>query len=187
VPFIIPFIPLIAAGIGAATTVAGIESQPSAPTFTGPGAPTASVVAQQPVPPANAGLTAAQKALAQQGGANLQANTGGSFTPDYLNSILQTAFGPSAQNGTGSGATGDIQNVVNQAFGLGAPGQTGYSGGSGGGAGGASAGGLSPSLLASLTTPQSPTVPPTSVGPTSGQPSNIVGSLLEQNFSGFSG
>lgn len=185
-PFIIPFIPLIAAGVGAATTIAGIESQPSsAPSPLQQ--PTAGTGTTTPIQPSTAGLTAAQKALAQQSTSNVQSSTSGFATPDYIQSLLQGAFGPSAQNGTGSGATGDIQSIVNQAFGLGSPGQSGYSGGgSGGGAGSsatAPANGLAAGVLPALTSPS-----PTTVGPTSQSPSpNLVGSLLEQNFSGFAG
>ena len=191
-PFIIPFIPLIAAGIGAATTVASIESQPS-------GQSSQQVANTAPATPAvnTAGLSSAQKQAATTTSSNVQANTSGFATPDYLQSILTQAFGPSAANQTGSSATGDIQSVVNQAFGLGAPGNSSYS----------------PTQNSAVSTPTaglsaSPTATPTPTasasdnplasilprllqGGAGGQPpgggSNLVGSLLEQNFNGFSG
>lgn len=112
-PFIVPFIPLIVGGITAASTISGLVNRPS-------GAPP-SAPAPTPTTPTTPSLTQAQKAQATQAGANLQAATGGGLSPEaWLQNIMSVS-------GMEPSQTGQLQSIINTAFGLGAP--TGNQGG----------------------------------------------------------
>jgi hypothetical protein len=120
--WIIPLLPAVFAA--ASTSIAGYElaNQPSAPK-------------PPSVPTAPAPLTAQQSnaVKANVGGQlpNLQALTGGSLSPETSSVLAQLAAGTAGDPQT-SGLT---QQVINQFFGLGAPGNTGL----------APSGGLTPS------------------------------------------
>lgn len=107
-PFIVPFIPLIAAGIGAGTTIAGIVDRPSGQQATvTPPTPTTPQAVESTT------LTGAQKTLASQTGANVSDNTSGFASPDYLQSVITQALGANA------GQQGSVQGLVNNVFGIG--------------------------------------------------------------------
>jgi hypothetical protein len=122
----------IATIIAAATTTGvGIEqamnqpSQPKLPTTTTP-------------TPLTAGQNANQAAVVGQQPPGLQAMTGGSLSPEYF---AQYSAG---QAGVGNDpqATGNIQQAINQFFGLNAPGNTGLAGSGAGSTGGGGGGGI---------------------------------------------
>lgn len=108
-PFIIPFIPLIAAGVTAGTSLGlTLSNQPSAPQV-----PTAPIT-----PPAQTDTTnTAQKAAVASSLPNLQSLTGGSLSPEYASQWagLNTGLGNNPQAG------GNVQSAINQFFGFGAP------------------------------------------------------------------
>lgn len=111
-PPLVPFIPLITAGIGAATTAyAGYEAAQ------GPSAP--------PTTPTPAGQTPAtnqaQTAAVTNALPNLQTLTGGSLSPEYAAQWGATQTGQS----NNPSANGNIQEAINRFFGLSAPGQSG--------------------------------------------------------------
>jgi hypothetical protein len=111
-PVILPFIPLIAAGIGAAGTGLAIDqalNQPSAPK-----------VSTTP-PPLTSTQNASQTAAVGQQLPTLQSLTGGSLSPEYYAQYGGTQAGV----GNDPRATGNIQDAVSQFFGLAAPGATG--------------------------------------------------------------
>lgn len=118
-PFIVPFIPLIAAGVTAGTQIGltlsqgggGGSSLPTTPTTT-PQSPT---------------TNAAQKASVASALPNLQSLTGGSLSPEYA-----AQFGAS-QAGLSNNpqAAGNVQAAINQFFGLNAPGESGLQPGGG--------------------------------------------------------
>lgn len=122
-PFIVPFIPLIAAGVTAGTqiglTLSGAGQPGSAKMPTGP---TALTSAQN----------AAQQAAVSSQLPNLQSMTGGSLSPEYA-----AQFG-ATQSGLANDpqATGNIQAAINKFFGLTAPGETGLTPGSSASSGG---------------------------------------------------
>jgi len=143
-PFIVPFIPLIAAGL---TTGVGLfegSKKPSLPAAIDP--------SKQP-------LTAAQNR--QQTAAvaselpNLQSLTGGSLSPEYASQFGALSSGLAND----PRAAGNIQAAINQFFGLAAPGETGFSK-SETGAGGA---GIL-DILKGVSVPGSAPKPPTTVG-----------------------
>ena len=154
IPAIIPA--LISAAATVATDVYSITSAPS-------GAQPATV--QQPT--ANPALSAQQKAIAGQTTSNVNSDTSGFVTPDYLSSFLQGNYGYS----------GGLQSVVNNAFGLGGGGSPG--GGTGGAPGAPGQQSPAPSLAASIL----PYL--TGGGPSQGGGGGAVDSLIQQNFQGF--
>jgi|SRR5208282_3464233 len=111
--FLLPFIPLIAAGVGAAGLADTIYNQVNAP---GQPAPT-----PQTPQPQGAALDQAQKALIGTSASNTQAATSGFASPDYTASIGATDTGLL----NNPQAAGNIQAAINQLFGFGAPGQGG--------------------------------------------------------------
>src|SRR5271167_847233 len=114
-PFILPFIPLIAAGVGAAGLADTIYNQVNAPGQQQ--APTTPTTPQ----PQGAALDQAQKALIGTSASNTQAATSGFASPDYTASIGATDTGLL----NNPQAAGNIQAAINQLFGFGAPGQGG--------------------------------------------------------------
>lgn len=115
-PFIIPFIPLIAAGVTAGTSLGlTLSNQPgSAPQIpTGPTTPQ----------PQGTTTDMAQKAAVASSLPNLQSLTGGSLSPEYASQWvgLNTGLGNNPQAG------GNIQSAINQFFGFASPGNTGLS------------------------------------------------------------
>ena len=111
-PPLLPFVPLIAAGIGAAGTGLSIDEAINAPS-----APKISATPPPLTGPQNAQTTAA---VGQQL-PTLQSLTGGSLSPEYASQFGATQGG-AANNPQ---ATGDIQAAINQYYGLTSPGQTG--------------------------------------------------------------
>lgn len=115
-PFIIPFIPLIAAGVTAGTSLGlTLSNQPgSAPQIpTGPTTPQ----------PQGTATDTAQKAAVASSLPNLQSLTGGSLSPEYASQWagLNTGLSNNPQAG------GNVQAAINQFFGFGSPGTTGLS------------------------------------------------------------
>jgi hypothetical protein len=112
-PPIVPFIPLIVAGIGAATTGVSLAETLG----NEPGTPKISTTPT----PLTSTQNASQTAAVGQQLPNLQSLTGGSLSPEY--------FAQFGQNQAGLGnnvqATGNVQSAINQLFGFSAPGQTG--------------------------------------------------------------
>lgn len=114
-PFIIPFIPLIAAGVTAGTSLGlTLSNQPSAP----------QVPTTPATPPAQTQtVNQAQRASVASAAPNEQSMTGSSLSPEYYAQWagLNTGLGNNPQ------AAGNIQSAINQFFGFGAPGTTGLS------------------------------------------------------------
>ena len=104
-PFVIPFIPLIAAATTA--TVGGLQ-------MAGVGRPDT----PKPIDPTKQPLTASQnqsqQAAVSQALPNLQSLTGGSLSPEYAAQFGATQAGL----GNDPKATGNIQEAINQFFGL---------------------------------------------------------------------
>lgn len=115
-PFIVPFIPLIAAGVTAGTSLGlTLSNQPGS----APQIPTAPAT-----PPAQTEATnTAQKAAVASSLPTLQSLTGGSLSPEYAAQWagLNTGLGNNPQ------AAGNTQAAINQFFGFGSPGNTGLS------------------------------------------------------------
>lgn len=115
-PWIVPFIPLIAAGVTAGTSIGlTLSNQPG----DAPQIPTKPVT-----PPVQTDATnAAQKAAVASSLPNLQSLTGGSLSPEYAAQWagLNTGLGNNPQ------ASGNVQSAINQFFGFGSPGTTGLS------------------------------------------------------------
>lgn len=103
---------LASTGIAVGEDISNLSNQPSAPKVTA-----ATPVAQ------TAATNAAQTSQASSISSDVQAATSGSVGPDYLASVLNTAFQGNPQ------ATGNWQQAINGIFGLGAPGQSTASGG----------------------------------------------------------
>lgn len=109
-PFIVPFIPLIAAGITAGTSLGlTLSNQPGS----APQIPTTPVT---PGPQTQA-TNLAQRASVAAAAPNQQALTGNSLSPEYWAQWagLNTGLGNNPQ------AAGNIQAAINQVIGVGAP------------------------------------------------------------------
>lgn len=155
-PPLLPLLPVVAAVTSAGVGVA--ELGLSIANSGGGSAP-------KPPTPTPTALTPAenqrQVASASQAAPNIQALTGGALSPEYWASMLQQITG---------GTPGNVQEAINQAFGLTA-----------GGGGGAGGGGLTGSperfegMFGQNKTPQLP------VG------GNITEQIFNDNFQGFSG
>jgi hypothetical protein len=158
-PFIIPFIPLIAAGVGAAGLADTIYNQVNAPSQT---APTPTPVPTGPQPQSTQ-TNQAQTAAAASALPTLQSLTGGSLSPEYAAQFagLQTGTAGNPQ------ASGNVQSAVNQFFGLNAPGTS----------------GLSPTSGAA---PQSNALTDILARLTQAQGGGIVDQTLADSFKGFS-
>lgn len=111
-PVVIPFIPLIAAGLTAASTGVGLYE-----TLSQPGHPSAS---NKPTP-LTASQNRQQEAAVGQALPNLQSLTGGSLSPEYAAQFGATQAGLAND----PQASGNVQAAINQFFGLAAPGNTG--------------------------------------------------------------
>ena len=154
IPAILPA--LIGAGATLAQTIYSDVNQPSQPKLpTDLTAPTAT---------ANPTLSSQQKAVIGQTSSNVQSDTSGFVTPDYLQSFLQGNYGQS----------GGLQSIVNGLFGQSNPNTFSPN----------TTGNSNPSL------PGQPSGSPTSpiTGLLSGgsvAPSSVVDSLIQQDFRGF--
>lgn len=160
-PFILPFIPLIAAGVGAAGLADTVYNQVNAP-----GAPAATPASTTPQPQ-TAATNTSQTVAASSALPTLQSLTGGSLSPEYASQWAGTTTGL----GNNPQAAGNIQSAINQFFGLTAPGQSGLTQ-----PGGASPGGnsITDTLTNSLISGQ-------------GGGSSLVSGLLNSDtFKGFS-
>lgn len=119
-PFIAPIVATLAPFLGAAASglgiVSGIRSLTSGgPSFLGQQAPGA-------LPSTPTGPTPAQQTAAYSTGQNVQAQTGGSLSPEYLHQLL-------AQLPEFSGNTSAAMQLAQQMWGLNSPaGQTGLTG-----------------------------------------------------------
>ena len=159
-PFIIPFIPLIAAGIGAGTSIGlDLSNQPSS----APATTTPTPTAQTPA------TSTGQKAAVANALPTLQFLTGGSVSPEYA------AQWGGQQTGVNSDpqSAGNVQAAINQFFGLSAPSTSGLST-----TGVAPTGNSITNLLSRVTLPSS------SSG--SGGGGIIDAALNSQEFKGFS-
>jgi hypothetical protein len=153
-PFVIPFIPLIAAAATTGTTIGlDLANQPS-------GTPPKPTTTPAPLTqPQNAAQTAAVSSALP----TLQAQTGGSVSPEYA------AQWGASQSGLGNDpqATGNIQAAINNLFGLNAGGNSGLTPASSSQGGG--------DILSALSRPQPNPVSPS---PGGGGGSDIFSQLL---------
>lgn len=109
-PEVVALLPLIIGGVTAGESIFGALNRPSAPRVTAP-APTPQTTAQNE----------AQRAAVSSTLPTLQALTGGSLSPEYASQYgaTQTGLGNNPQ------AVGNVQQAINQFFGLTATGTTG--------------------------------------------------------------
>ena len=110
-PFVVPFIPLIAAGLTAGVSLYEASQTPGTPKAPAP----------TPPQPQSAETNQAQKASVASSLPTLQSLTGGSLSPEYAAQFGATESG---LNNTPQ-AAGNIQAAINEFFGLVAPGKTG--------------------------------------------------------------
>ena len=113
--------------------------------------------------------TAAQKASVASAAPNIQSASGGSLSPEYWAGMLGTQTGVGAD----PQGQGNIQAIINQAFGLGAPGQTGL-----GNSGTSPSGNSITDLLANVRLPSSGSTPGSGI---------VDAALNSDTFHGFGG
>jgi hypothetical protein len=173
-PPIIPFIPLISAAIGAATTGVSIAETLGADSTPKPSTTPTPLTSTQ-----NAGQTAA---VGQQL-PNLQTLTGGSLSPEYFAQFGQQQAGL----GNNPQATGNVQSAINNLFGFSAPGQTGLTPSTSTGSTPATQGGGSglPGILDMLNKPPNGGSSP--FGGSGGAPSWMQAVLNGNSFQGLAG
>lgn len=112
-PMVVPIIAAVASAVSAAS---GIMSMIEGP----PGTPKVPDPTKQPL---TAAQNKAQQAAVGQSLPDLQSLTGGSLSPEYAAQFGATQAGL----GNDPKATGNVQEAINQFFGLAAPGKTGLS------------------------------------------------------------